>query len=113
MKAANELSKHLKTMAKRLNCRIVTVKRLRERGGKPVYGEVNTQDRVIYLAREAHGQTISLENRLFVLAHEIRHILHKKDGLYSSYYSSFFRLNAGALGVGMRAELDCDRWARE
>lgn len=62
---------------------------------------------------------------LFVLAHEVRHMLHVKQNLYKSYYGLNHHLMHLAIkgqkvqwrwpncGVAIRAERDCDRWALE
>lgn len=65
---------------------------------------------------------------LFVLAHEIGHLLHHIEGKYPRYYSEYWRKEIGTfykthqipekLDVscflqGIRAERDCDKWARK
>lgn len=70
-------------------------------------------------------------NLLFVLAHEVRHALHVRDGIFADYYRPYsedaaavafaYSLNDKRglpknfklpnLSVAIRAERDCDKWA--
>jgi len=62
---------------------------------------------------------------LFTLAHEVRHAIHVREGLFKSNYGLNKRLMKLAmrgrkdqwrwpnLGVAIRAENDCDRWANK
>ena len=70
--------------------------------------------------------TVSMNGRpahhlqLFILAHEVRHALHTKNGLYKDYYRpeletytqpkiESYKLPCRLIAI--RAERDCDRWA--
>ena len=46
-----------------------------------------------------------IENVCFILAHEVRHAIHIKRGLFQEYYES------GDKAVGIIAERDCDAFA--
>jgi hypothetical protein len=63
-----------------------------------------------------------------IMAHEVRHAMHHALGLYRDYYRAEHKValtifnktrqvptwyTPPNLGVGMRAELDCDDWARK
>lgn len=78
---------------------------------------------IVVFASDADGGPSSLSTILFVLAHEIRHMQHIRDGLYAEYYETpptkekkSVRLVQARRGqlllVGLAAERDCDQFAR-
>lgn len=72
--------------------------------------------RVIWCARyRLDGSPRTVGEIAFILAHELRHAQHMRDGLYDAYYDRDDLATMDKLGisvaVGYRAELDCDRYA--
>lgn len=110
----NKLLKHLKFMAKEYGWKVRFVEQLNPHGARPVYGEARSWLKTLYVAKKAGGKDVSIGNQLFVLAHEIRHMIHVEKKLYKSYYfdRSERAYEPCIVAVGMRAELDCDKWAR-
>jgi hypothetical protein len=72
-------------------------------------------ERIIFCTRyKLNGSERSAGDVAFILAHELRHIQHVRQGLYSFYYDRDDLKPAQLctlVAVGRRAELDCDRYA--
>lgn len=61
--------------------------------------------------RNLGGQFMSTQDFIKNLAHEVRHLLHDKEHFtYRTYYQGS-PSSRGALLVGYRAEIDCQKWA--
>lgn len=71
-------------------------------------GLCNYTDKVISLAvrERPDGPILTIAEVCWYLAHEVRHVIHLKKGLYKSYYSPKY-----TAAVAYRAENDCNNWA--
>lgn len=49
---------------------------------------------------------------LYTLAHEVRHAMHLAQGYFPHYYKPISKRKLN-LGVAVRAERDCDKWANK
>lgn len=80
------------------------------------YGAVEIAAKSVWIITTRDGVDRTVGDLAFVLAHELRHIVHYTTGHYPSYYSGSRYMSmeelARVVAVGHRAELDCDKAAR-
>lgn len=63
---------------------------------------------------DKHGKPRKPSDVAFILAHELRHVQHIKQGIYKSYYlREDMYASPEMVAIGVRAEKDCDRYARK
>ena len=83
----------------------------RESGQKMAYGYILPKEGIIGVGRiKPNGKKMSEEDIIFVLAHELRHAIHKMDDLFISYYDR--RYGVPSPSYGLLAETDCDDFAK-
>lgn len=82
--------------------------------GSWAFGYFNEEEKVVTVfMRSPDGRFRSHADIAFILAHELRHIQHFEQGLYREYYIEREERVPELMLVAIRAERDCDRYARE
>lgn len=69
--------------------------------------------KIVVSLRYPRGGLIGLGEFLHCFAHEVRHALHKNEGLFRSYYKALDTGTIPNMGVAARAENDCHRWGHK
>lgn len=86
-------------------------------GTEDAIGAFDSDEKQVIIVRTHKDRKLTVGDMAFVLAHELRHAQHFELGLYKNYYhrESIMRYKdlPSFVGVGYRAELDCDQYARE
>jgi len=63
---------------------------------------------------DKNGKPRKISDIAFILAHELRHTQHIINGMYKSYYTREDNYHHPEIvAVGVRAEKDCDKYARK
>lgn len=116
----NPLVKKLIKEIRDLDYQVIFVPSWRNLGVYDAYGmhERSLHVRKIWCVRyRKDGSRRSAAEVAHTLAHELRHAQHMAAGLYDAYYGRREAEGLADIGiavaVGIRAERDCDRYARE
>lgn len=112
---ANKKLSPLLDVFKKEGFKVVLVPNSNKIGKKSARGAFFKKGKEVLVVKRDHlNKTMTLGDVAFVLAHELRHLQHYKNGWYEEYYKERKIGDKPCdFETAYSAELDCDRYAKE